>query len=966
MVATHQPPPASAPLHSLVVQFPYPPTAQELSQRFADTARDAQGWTFWEVSAPTASGDPHAPHYVRREAERRLHAAQRLRVVFVRYTDGAGALVLVADRTALSRTALGAVAGALAGDTPQRIPQRPTLTEGQQPSARRNTAPSWGVGDPDHQGPAEPIPFEVAAARQPLDASRLALAAAIVLAGYEADEPPRVGVLDAEGGPDARETAHTYEPGPGSGGTDQADGFPDGIEGVGRGVADAPSGEGPAAARPSVGVVLGDAVEGQVHRPFLAPHFPLTLHAERRADGSARGWCQYDPALVSPAVAEAFTRSVVRVAEQLADRGEGASPTAFAPMAVGEAARITMLGATPARNDDGATQQPAGIHDRFAEMVRRRPDAIAVTCEGTELTYRRLDDLAGEMADALRALGVRPGQMVGVCLERDAMLVVTLLAVLKAGCAYVPMDTHYPQERLRYVTDHAALAVVVTDLSDFPDVAGVKSLDPQELLRLAATAPRGAAPAAPAGGNASAYVIYTSGSTGRPKGVVVPHRNVLALVDATEDDFGLCPDDVWTMFHSSAFDFSVWEIWGCLLTGGRLVVVPYWITRDTERFHTLLAEQAVTVLNQTPSAFGQLDEADRAPVAQLAVRLVVFGGEPLDTRMLLPWFARHSPASCRVVNMFGITETTVHVTAETVTPEAALRGSRSVGRALPGWSVTVRDSRGEVLPLGAAGEICVGGAGVADRYLGQPELTAERFVTDEATGERIYRSGDKGRLRPDGRLEHLGRIDSQVKLRGYRIELDEIRNVLLAAADVLAAAVVLNSGDPSDPTAARIDAYAVLRPGTDPAEVLSHARRILPAYMVPTTLTPVGAIPLTINGKLDPSRLPAPLTGPKEPAPGAGGARPEADGLADLLEGALLDLWRRQLGTEVNVHDNFFELGGNSLLVVRLIAELKALGLPKVSVQEFYGNSNAGQFISLVRRLRDGTEDSAPPTVRTR
>ncbi|WP_143343260.1 AMP-binding protein, partial [Crossiella equi] len=263
-----------------------------------------------------------------------------------------------------------------------------------------------------------------------------------------------------------------------------------------------------------------------------------------------------------------------------------------------------------------------------------------------------------------------------------------------------------------------------------------------------------------------AYVIYTSGSTGRPKGVVVPHRNVLALVAATRPEYALSTADVWTWFHSSAFDFSVWEIWGCLLTGGRLVVVPYFVSREPDRFAELLAAEGVTVLSQTPSAFTQLLTVDHHA---LSPRLVVFGGEPLDARVLLPWFDQH-PGS-RVVNMFGITETTVHVTHQTLDRSLALAATRSVGPALPGWHLLVLDPEGRVQPPGVPGEICVGGAGVATGYLGQETLTAQRFRWNEHTGSRLYHSGDLGRLRPDGRLEHLGRIDSQVKLRGFRIEL---------------------------------------------------------------------------------------------------------------------------------------------------------------------------------------------------
>ncbi|NGO49104.1 non-ribosomal peptide synthetase, partial [Streptomyces ureilyticus] len=426
-----------------------------------------------------------------------------------------------------------------------------------------------------------------------------------------------------------------------------------------------------------------------------------------------------------------------------------------------------------------------------------------------------------------------------------------------------------------------------------------------------------------------AYVIYTSGSTGRPKGVLVPHRNVVALIDATRDEYVLGAEDVWTWFHSSAFDFSVWEIWGCLLTGGRLVVVPYFVSREPDRFRDLLATEKVTVLSQTPSAFAQLLDVDHA---DLAVRVIVFGGEPLDARMMLRWFDRHPESTCRVVNMFGITETTVHVTEQTLTRKLALAGTRSVGHALPGWHLYVMDEQGRLLPPGVAGEICVGGAGVALGYLGQEELTARRFVPDPFTDGTLYRSGDLGRLRPDGRLEHLGRIDSQVKIRGFRIELDEIRSVLLEDADVRTAAVVVHRDDPADAATARIDAYVVLPPGGDPSAVRERAAAILPEYMLPATVTALDVLPLTPNGKLDTAKLPAPEVRRISTV----AAQPQESATDDDLTENLREIWSEVLGTPVELDDDFFELGGNSLSAVRIGAALRARGLPSLRLRELY------------------------------
>jgi amino acid adenylation domain-containing protein len=549
------------------------------------------------------------------------------------------------------------------------------------------------------------------------------------------------------------------------------------------------------------------------------------------------------------------------------------------------------------------------------------------------MCYAELDTRANLLARGLRALGVRDGEHVGTCLERSADLVTALLGVLKAGAVYVPMDPGNPDERLTYTVRDAGIRVVIGMPGEFPSSGGVRVITPDDVADLGTDGQPGP-PASAVAATGPAYVIYTSGSTGRPKGVVVPHANVVALIDATREKYQLGRADVWTLFHSSAFDFSVWEIWGCLLTGGHLIVVPFWVSRTPDEFRALLAGEKVTVLSQTPSAFGQLLKADRAEPGTLAIRLIVFGGEPLDARMLLPWFDRYPESACRIVNMFGITETTVHVTAETLTRRHALERSRSVGRPLPGWHVYVMDSRQRVAPPGVAGEICVGGAGVSLGYLNRPGLTSQRFVPDPRTGQRMYRSGDKGRMRPDGRLEHLGRLDSQVKVRGFRIELDEIRTVLLESPGVTAAAAVVSNADPDNPASARIDAYVVLADEAGPvADVRRRVMGILPDYMLPATITPLQALPLTTNGKLDASKLPR----PEVPA----GAPPATDTSPSAVRDFSHDLlaaWMGTFGKLVKLDDNFFELGGNSLSAVQLAATMHERGWPRIPVREIYRN----------------------------
>ncbi|MFH8669868.1 amino acid adenylation domain-containing protein [Streptomyces anulatus] len=582
-----------------------------------------------------------------------------------------------------------------------------------------------------------------------------------------------------------------------------------------------------------------------------------------------------------------------------------------------------------------AATAPLRIDEVFAAQVAARPDAPALTGGSATLSYAELNDRAEDLADGLYAHGVRPGDLVGLCLPRGADLVAAMLAALKADAVYVPLDPEHPADRRERTARDAKVRLTVDD-------PAVLTGHPR----------RPAASRGPATG--PAYVIHTSGSTGRPKGVLVPHANVTALVDAVRDDFALSPDDAWTCFHSAAFDFSVWEIWGALLTGGRLVVVDHWTSRQPEHFHALLVRERVSVLSQTPSAFTQLAAADRTGGGLPALRLVVLGGEPLDARPLLGWFDRHPEDRCRLVNMYGITETTVHVTAATVTRREALAGSRSVGRPLPGWSVRVLDPLGRPVPPGAPGEIHVGGAGVALGYLHRPAPTAERFVPDVVDpAGRLYRSGDLGRLLPDGTLEHLGRIDDQVKVRGFRIEPGEIRHVLLEDPAVSAAAVTVTGGAGGDAAAVRIDAYVVPAPGAgeDPGSVRGRAARLLPPHMVPATVTVLPALPLTANGKLDPARLPVP--GARRPPAPAVPTAPQAPAAEapEAPAAVLAGIWRDVFGVEeIGPDDDFWDLGGNSLYAIRIGTLARERGLPGVPLRQLYLTPTLGALSEALAR----------------
>ncbi|WP_186032283.1 non-ribosomal peptide synthetase, partial [Burkholderia gladioli] len=591
----------------------------------------------------------------------------------------------------------------------------------------------------------------------------------------------------------------------------------------------------------------------------------------------------------------------------------------------------TAVGDLEMRDDaERALMQPADtvldypseltLHAWFESQVALTPDAVALVFGERRLSYAELNAWANRVAHRLMELGVGPDLLVGLCVERSLELIVGLLGVLKAGGAYLPMDPAYPRERLAYLVKDAQPAVLLatTPLAARLADDGLAGDCPVLCLDDAAAfaAYPSTNPVSPALARHLAYVIYTSGSTGQPKGVMSQHRNAVSLFWGTREQFGFSADDTWVLFHSSAFDFSVWEIWGALLHGGRLVIVPYDISRSPAQLHALLVEQRVTVLNQTPSAFMQLMEYDgqTAGLPALSLRTVVFGGEALDARLLAPWFARHGGQGPALVNMYGITETTVHVSYRRVT--ADLAQPHSIGRAIGSLQVHIVDARFNPVPFGVVGELYVGGEGLARGYLKRPALSAERFVPNPfgQPGSRLYRTGDLGRYLADGSIEYLGRADHQVKVRGFRIEPGEIEAALVAHAGVSEAVVIAREAAAGD---MRLVAYLVGAAEAVPdADVLrAHLRQSLPDYMVPSHFVVLDAMPLTGNGKLDRRALPEP-----DPSRGQHAYVEPRSGTERMLAA----IWRELIGVDrVGAFDNFFELGGHSLLATRMIARLR-------------------------------------------
>ncbi|MEV7229556.1 amino acid adenylation domain-containing protein [Polymorphospora sp. NPDC051019] len=651
-----------------------------------------------------------------------------------------------------------------------------------------------------------------------------------------------------------------------------------------------------------------------LHSPWAGAKFDLTLSLAEE-DGRITGSLEYATALFDTDTAHRYTRYLHRVLTQMADHPE----RPVAELALLDPDERHQLLAAYA----DATAYPAGrtVHGLFEEQADATPDAVAVSFEGGSLRYGELNSRANQLAHHLRAHGVGPDQPVAICVERSTEMIVGLLAILKAGGAYVPLDPGYPADRLAYVLGDSAPAVVLAHAATRTVLDGVTSAPVIDLDEPAAWADRPCTdPAVDLTPGNLAYVIYTSGSTGRPKGVMVEHANVVRLFSATAHWFGFGPSDVWSLFHSFAFDFSVWEIWGALLHGGRLVVVPRLTSRSPADFYRLLCDEGVTVLNQTPSAFRSLIAAQAETGRSHALRTVVFGGEALDPAMLRPWYADPRNGRAELVNMYGITETTVHVTYRPLTAADADRpGVSPIGGPIGDLRLYVLDERLEPVPHGVVGELHVGGAGVARGYLNRPELTAERFFDSPfEAGDRLYKTGDLVRHRADGSLEYIGRNDFQVKIRGFRIELGEIESQLAATPGVREA-VVLATTDATGET--RLVGYYTASVRKLTADALrTRLSGVLPEHMVPAAYVRIAEWPLTANGKLDRKALPAP--------DGLAFASRDYAEPVGPTEIALAGIWAEVLGIErVGRHDNFFALGGHSLLALRVLERMRRQGM---------------------------------------
>ncbi|WP_212004986.1 non-ribosomal peptide synthetase [Chitinophaga sp. HK235] len=554
----------------------------------------------------------------------------------------------------------------------------------------------------------------------------------------------------------------------------------------------------------------------------------------------------------------------------------------------------------------------ASVVSLFELQVAETPENIALTFGSTAITYKELNDRSNQLAHLLKEkYDVSGKDLVGLMYERSEHMIIAILAVIKAGAVYVPLDPAVPDERITFILEDAGPKVMLTDGSVAANISipyvDTLSLDysgfSDQNLEVAIS------PEDPI------YMIYTSGTTGKPKGVLLSHRNVVRLLKNEKFPFDFNANDVWTMFHSYAFDFSVWEMYGALLFGGRLVIVPKSTSRNVAEYITLLMEEKVTILNQTPAAFRQLLQYEAEVEMQqcTSLRYLIFGGDALQPAMLNT-FSQQYP-HCRIINMYGITETTVHVTIKELTSAEIAANKSNIGIPIPTLSCYVLDDNRQLVPIGVPGELYVGGEGVAIGYHNRAELNAERFLEDPFhPGGRMYKSGDLVCINENGDMEYLGRKDNQVKIRGHRVELGEVEFEIAAHA-LIDQVVVVAAKDTDDNTF--LAAYVVSAdPAFSAAELLTDLRKKLPEYMLPAVFIKMDAFPLTSNGKIDRKALPAAssatIASITEYVPPV---TPE--------EIMLTAIWEQLLErSPIGIHDNFFEIGGHSLRATRMVSAI--------------------------------------------
>jgi tyrocidine synthetase III len=592
------------------------------------------------------------------------------------------------------------------------------------------------------------------------------------------------------------------------------------------------------------------------------------------------------------------------------------------------------------------------IHQIFDEISFKYPDRVALSYDGKTLSYKELAEKSNQLAYLLKNKGVGRNTIVALLYERSNEMLVAIMAVLKAGGAYLPINPNYPQDRIDYTLSNSKASFVLTDesysLHQFeghiisihsPEIA----LQPINNLSYENQT------------SDIAYIIYTSGSTGWPKGVMITHYNVVRLLFNDKFQFDFNESDVWTLFHSYCFDFSVWEMYGALLYGGKLIVVPKIIAQSPKEFWQLTQKESVTVLNQTPGAFYNLiEEAKNQPTDTTSIRYVIFGGEALNPKKLTFWNSKYP--NSKLVNMYGITETTVHVTFKEITTKEINSGQSNIGKPIPTLQTYILDKNQNLLPIGVAGELCVGGLGLAIGYLNNPELTASRFINHPfKKGEKLYRSGDLAKLLPNAEMEYLGRIDFQVKIRGFRIELGEIESKLHACDEVEDCLVIVKKDEQDDNY---LVAYYVSANEIEAKILREQMGKNLPDYMIPAFFVHYKSFPLNQNGKIDRKALIDPLK-EGESIRKKAIIEPET-----ATEKQLLVLWNEVLKkNETSTDDNFFEVGGHSLKANQLIGKIYQQFKVEIRLGDFFDSPTIKELSEIIDK-KAGTSSAIVPVAK--
>jgi len=638
----------------------------------------------------------------------------------------------------------------------------------------------------------------------------------------------------------------------------------------------------------------------------------ITLAMEEAAEG-LEGVLEYSTDLFDEAMVARLAGHYIELLQHMVARPD-ASVGSLPLLTAGELAELRAW-------NDTARPFPSEqcVHQRFEQHAAHNPEATALVCGGRQLSYGDLDRRANQLAHVLRSAGVGPETLVGVCLERSPELIVSILGILKAGGTYLPLDPAYPAERLAFMLEDSAPVALLTEqrLSAALPMVVTKLMCLDQIAAALAQQPAGP-PDAHADALNLAYVIYTSGSTGRPKGAMLQHRGLCSMVDAQATAFGVGAHSRVLQFASMSFDASIFEIFMALGSGATLCMVEGRAEVLTSNLPALVAELGATVVTLPPSVLS-LHAAATLPT----VDVLTVAGEACPAELVARWAGEH-----RLFNLYGVTEATVWNTMIRCDPEPR---SPAIGKAIANTEIYLLDAHLQPVPIGVPGELCIGGVGLARGYLHRPDLTAERFVPHpfgREPGARLYRSGDLASFRSDGTIDYLGRIDDQVKVRGFRIEPGEIQARLQEHPAVHEC--VVTTRDAGNP-AGRLIAYAVCDVDQPtPAELRAHLQATLPTYMVPGTFVFLAALPRSPNGKVDRRHLPVPES--ERPHLDATFVAPRGE-----LERVIAAIWRKVLGLEqVGVEDNFFDLGGHSLRLVQVFGEVRGLSEKHLSMVEMF------------------------------